>query len=119
MKKGVVIAILVILILFVLATIAYAIYKINSISNLESKDNKQKENTVYEENNSSNLNTGIEESACASLGCPKNTMYVGSKNSDKFYECSCRYAKRVKPENIVCFSSESDARAKGYSLSEC
>ena len=40
--------------------------------------------------------------------------FVGSKNSDKYHLPTCPYAKRIKPENIVCFSSAEDARVKGY-----
>lgn len=40
--------------------------------------------------------------------------YVGSKNSDKYHLPKCSWAKRIKPENRVCFSSAADAEAKGY-----
>lgn len=40
--------------------------------------------------------------------------YVGSKNSDKYHLLKCSWAKRIKPENRVCFSSAADAEAKGY-----
>lgn len=43
-----------------------------------------------------------------------NCAYVGSKNSDKYHVPTCPHAKRIKPENIVCFSSAEDAGAKGY-----
>lgn len=45
---------------------------------------------------------------------PQNCAYVGSKNSNKYHLPSCRYAKLIKPENIVCFSSIEDATAKNY-----
>jgi len=44
----------------------------------------------------------------------KNCVYVGSKNSNKYHLPTCRFAKLIKPENIVCFSSVEDAVAKGY-----
>lgn len=44
----------------------------------------------------------------------KNCAYVGSKNSNKYHLPSCQWAKRIKPENIVCFRSAEDAVAKGY-----
>lgn len=40
--------------------------------------------------------------------------FVGSKNSDKYHLSSCAVVKRIKPENRVCFSSEEDAKSKGY-----
>lgn len=52
--------------------------------------------------------------SCIELGCPSGTKFVGSKDSDKYHYCNCRYAKRIKPENLLCFSDEKDAQAKGY-----
>lgn len=46
----------------------------------------------------------------AAADCP----LVGSKNSDKYHIPSCSYAKRILPANRVCFSSEEEARKKGY-----
>lgn len=40
--------------------------------------------------------------------------FVGSRNSDKYHHPECSFAKRIKRENIVCFASEEDAKAKGY-----
>ena len=48
-----------------------------------------------------------------------NCAYVGSKNSDKFYVPTCSFAKRVKPENLVCYKSEQEALAKGKVKSNC
>lgn len=45
--------------------------------------------------------------------------YVGSKNSDKFYLPNCPYAKRVKPENLVCFKSADEALRQGRTESKC
>lgn len=48
------------------------------------------------------------------------SQFVGSKNSDKYHLPDCRWAKRIKPENQVWFSSEEEARAKGYQpCSQC
>lgn len=45
---------------------------------------------------------------------PKEGQYVGSKNSDKYHLPSCRWAKRIKSENQVWFSSKEEAESKGY-----
>lgn len=45
--------------------------------------------------------------------------FVGSKNSNKFYLPTCSYAKRVKPENLACYTSEQDAISKGKIKSDC
>lgn len=70
---------------------------------------------------SSDTPTGEKKDAVLSAGSAPtdrdvvaNCAYVGSKNSDKYHLPKCSWAKRIKPENIVCFSSASDAEAKGY-----
>ncbi len=40
--------------------------------------------------------------------------YVGSKNSDKYHIPSCIWAKKIKPENLICFGSIKEAEDKGY-----
>lgn len=45
--------------------------------------------------------------------------YVGSKNSKKFYLSTCSWAKRIKPENIVCFATPAEAVAQGRTESKC
>jgi len=58
-------------------------------------------------------------SVCQSLGCPQGSIYAGSVNSDKYYVCDCHYAKTIKKENIICFSSDSEATGKGYTKIDC
>jgi hypothetical protein len=43
----------------------------------------------------------------------KNCAFVGSKNSNKFYPPTCSYAKRIKPENVVCFATAQEALSQG------
>jgi len=57
--------------------------------------------------------------ACVELGCEENDVYVGSVNSDKYYECDCRYAKNINPENIVCFKNDAEALSDNRTKSEC
>lgn len=45
--------------------------------------------------------------------------FVGSKNSNKFYPPTCSYAKRIKPENVVCFKSSEEAIGQGRTESKC
>jgi len=45
---------------------------------------------------------------------PQNCAFVGSKNSNKYHLLTCRYAKGIKAENRVCFSSQDEAQSKGY-----
>lgn len=45
--------------------------------------------------------------------------YIGSKSSTKFYLSTCSWAKRIKPENVVCFKSAEEAISKGRTESKC
>ena len=57
--------------------------------------------------------------SCMELGCPKKDVYVGSKDSDKYYECRCSWAKNILPENLVCFSNDEEATEDNRTKSEC
>lgn len=50
---------------------------------------------------------------------PTECVFVGSKNSNKYHVPTCTYAKRIKPENVVCFESKAEAEAKGYTADKC
>jgi methylphosphotriester-DNA--protein-cysteine methyltransferase len=39
--------------------------------------------------------------------------YVGSKKSDKYHYTTCRWAKKINPENIVSFETIKDAEEAG------
>lgn len=41
-------------------------------------------------------------------------QFVGSKNSTKYHLPSCRFAKNIKPQNQVWFSSLEEAESRGY-----
>ncbi|MDP2837874.1 MAG: hypothetical protein Q8O53_01175 [Candidatus Moranbacteria bacterium] len=53
------------------------------------------------------------ESRVAQVG-ESQCLYVGSKNSNKYHLPTCAVAKRIKPENRVCFVSKEAAEARGY-----
>jgi micrococcal nuclease len=44
----------------------------------------------------------------------KGTYFVGSKNSNKFHTPDCIWAKKIKPENLIVFSSIEEAEKAGY-----
>lgn len=47
---------------------------------------------------------------------PKSSgVYVGSVDSDKYHNPSCRFAKEILPENEIWFDSAEDAQNSGYS----
>ncbi len=58
----------------------------------------------------SNISVSTNIASCA---------FVGSKNSNKFYPPTCSYAKRIKPENVVCFKTAEEAIGQGRTESKC
>lgn len=50
----------------------------------------------------------------ANLALKKDCALIGSKNSDKYHLPTCSSAKRIKPENVVCFKSVEEATTKNY-----
>lgn len=53
--------------------------------------------------------------AVAATETPKKTCaFVGSRNSDLYHLPTCASAKRIKPENVVCFTGPEDAEKRGY-----
>lgn len=50
---------------------------------------------------------------------PQTCQFVASKNSDKYHKADCSNAKRIKPENRVCFGTEEEAQSKGYKRAGC
>lgn len=52
-------------------------------------------------------------------GEANNKSFVGSKNSNKFYLTDCRYAKLIKEENKIYFSSKEEAEKNGRVYKEC
>ena len=47
----------------------------------------------------------------------KEKRYVASKNGKMYYSLGCSGSKRIKSENEVWFSTQSDAEKSGYTLS--
>lgn len=45
---------------------------------------------------------------------PGESRFVGSKKADTYHFPSCRYAKAIKPENMLWFSSAAAAKKAGY-----
>lgn len=50
---------------------------------------------------------------------PQSCQFVASKNSDKYHRADCSNARRIKPENRVCFGTEEEAQSKGYKRAGC
>ena len=45
---------------------------------------------------------------------PSQGRYVGSIDSNKYHNPSCRWVKKILPENEIWFDSAEDAEAQGY-----
>lgn len=50
---------------------------------------------------------------------PQSCQFVASKNSDKYHKATCGWAKRIKPENRICFGTEQEAIGKGLKQAGC
>ena len=72
----------------------------------------EEEEETEEQTEQEETQTG--DSDCTSLGCDESTKYVGSKESDKYHYCDCRWAKKILEENLICFKSKEEAISKGY-----
>ena len=71
--------------------------------------------TAPEQAGTGNSLTGVEQKASKTnekqgVNCP----LVGSRNSNLYHLTTCAVAKRIKPENKVCFASKEDAEKRGY-----
>lgn len=66
-----------------------------------------------------NLSYVSELEACVALGCPKGTRFVASKNSDKYHRCDCKWAKKIKKENLLCFKTKEEAEKNHKPCSSC
>ena len=50
----------------------------------------------------------------ASLVGATDYKYVGTKRSNKYHYSSCRWAKKIKADNLRTFNSSKEAQAAGY-----
>jgi uncharacterized membrane protein YhiD involved in acid resistance len=44
----------------------------------------------------------------------KDCLFVASRNSKKYHTKDCKYGKKIKAANLVCFKSIEEAKDKGY-----
>jgi len=84
--------------------------KIEQVASAEAS----RDNTPQDTAKAQNLAPEAAQNAGSQNIMPQNCAYVGSKNSTKYHLPTCQWAKRIKPENIVCFKDENEAKLKGY-----
>jgi len=58
--------------------------------------------------------TILEQNNQKTIDAAKEKRYVASKNGKMYYPIGCSAAKRIKPENEIWFSSETEAEKSGY-----
>lgn len=51
---------------------------------------------------------------CEDLGCPADTQYVASSESNVYHECDSGYAQAILPQNRVCFVNSTEAEDADY-----
>ncbi|MDD3486821.1 MAG: Ada metal-binding domain-containing protein [Candidatus Moranbacteria bacterium] len=96
---------------------------INQIASDNSEnENIQKENSIPADDN--NPKTGQTNSQTTGSPAGQTTekqdcAFVASKTSDKYHLPTCAWAKKIKPENRICFSSKEEAESKGYKPAKC
>ena len=62
----------------------------------------------------SNLPSEAASTPTSAITPASNCAFVGSKNSTIYHLPTCSSAKRIKPENLVCFKDATEAQARGY-----
>lgn len=70
---------------------------------------------------SSNVdNVGIVDEAFSEVVTAEESdcLYVGSVNGSKYYPLDCKAINRINKENLRCFSSVTEAKELGYSLTK-
>jgi hypothetical protein len=73
----------------------------------------QNSNVTDSQTVENNLSSSKQVVGSNSTDMTKNCAYVGSKNSNKVHLPTCLFAKKIKPENLVCFKSLDDAIKQG------
>jgi len=85
--------------------------------NPNKKDKVDSENQTQDNENVNDLEKIKQE--CVKLGCDEGSVYIGSKNSDKFYKCDCRWTETISSKNIICFKTAQEALDDNRTESEC
>jgi len=62
-----------------------------------------------------NINRNIvEKNKITSKRENKDCLFVASRNSKKYHTKDCKYGKKIKEANLICFKSVEEAKSKGY-----
>jgi|SRR3989344_4041396 len=75
---------------------------------------KLKGETVIQSEKNYQLQDTSSSSSCVDLGCQYNTIYIGSKSKEIYYDCSCPQAPEIIDIDRICFDSDSAAIYRDY-----
>ncbi len=91
-----------------------------SIGVSEKSKGSEEEKGTRSENKDSNESSIDEEDSSNATNAGKASQneqevrYIGSTTSKKYHLPECRYAKKIKPEHMISFSSREEAESRGY-----
>jgi hypothetical protein len=80
----------------------------------ESGDTERSQQPVSSESGSRALFSAYQSGDDGDLISSQEPVLVGSISSRKYHLPDCRYAQKIKPENLVTFSSSEEAEREGY-----
>ena len=80
-----------------------------------SKDAASPEEPIVQEKPEVPIAPQFDEPVAETTSPRSSGVYVGSVDSDKYHNPSCRFAKEILPENEIWFDSIEDAQNSGYS----
>ncbi|MGV8174729.1 MAG: Ada metal-binding domain-containing protein [Methanothrix sp.] len=85
----------------------------------ESEEDEGREDENREDAGEAKAGAKVESDAMAEDERPRSAfdeedLLVGSITSKKYHRPDCRYAQKIKPENLISFSSIDDAMKQGY-----
>ena len=80
----------------------------------ESGDTERSQQPVSSESGSRALFSAYQSGDDGDLISSQERVLVGSISSRKYHLPDCRYAQKIKPENLVTFSSSEEAEREGY-----
>lgn len=78
------------------------------------KASAEEKSSQISKNDSTVAKDGVPEGNDSSLLSHGNAGVVGSVTAKKYHRPDCRFAKRIKPENLVYFKSSEEAESQGY-----
>lgn len=85
----------------------------------EDREDEGKEDEDREDAKETKVGARVESDAMAEderqgSALDEEDLLVGSITSKKYHRSECRYAQKIKPENLISFSSIDDAMNQGY-----